>query len=598
MNITKHKLEIILFIEVLILPVLMKMYLVYFSFNSEYVSIFQILAHDSIIIFFILLITYISYILKNKFVSILLRVISLIVYLIYLVDFLVLKLFATHLTLNDFVKFIDYIPTYLNQEFKFDFLTIIFILSFIIIILLYLIRSYTVNSKKSHFFTIGSLLFLFISSTYANDGSYIHSWIYKNVIEYNIEIQSQSKDYSDDFINNFKYKEDLVSKEATVNKRNIIILMVESLSSYQSELFSGVKKWTPNIDKIAKDNIYFTNFYANGFVTEDAEIAMLTGIFPIYAPNIFSNGGGVSFQGFYNIKNSLPYILKEKGYKTEFITSSDLNFSNTREWTKSIGFDYIEGSEHKDYIGLPRYHFNAAEDKYLYKRVLSRIKENNKNNSFIFVKTVSSHVPFINPKNNNRSEEETIKYVDNEVGNFYNELKKNNFFNNGILIIVGDHHPTMPVKQEAIDRFGIYKAPAMVPMIISYGDRIKKHIKESFQQTDIYHTINSFIVGKITTSNWIGNFNSASNAINPSFIIHKRADRRGVISVFNDEKVYNVLLDGDNTSLLEGNIDKKTTREIIDKINNERIIRKNKLEEYSKILEEKQQYYPRSIQLE
>lgn len=574
MNITKHKLEIILFIEMLLIPILMKMYMMYTSFNSEFVSIFQILAHDSIIIFFILLFTYISYTLKNKFVSILLRFISLIIYLIYLADFLVLKFFATHITVNDVLKFFDYIPTYINQEFKVSFLVIIFIFSFVIIIFLYLIRNYSVNSKKSHTLIVCSLLFLFISNTYANNGSYIHSWIYKNVIEYNIEIQSQSKDYSDDFINNFKYKDEIVSKESIVNKKNIIILMVESLSSYQSKLFSGVKNWTPNIDKIAQSNIYFTNFYANGFVTEDAEIAMLIGILPIYAPNIFSNGGGVSFKGFYNIPNSLPYKLKEKGYKTEFITSSDLNFSNTGEWTKSIGFDYIEGSEHKDYKGLPRYHFEAPEDKYLYKRVLSRIKENNENNYFTFIKTVSSHVPFINPQNNNRSEEETIRYVDKEVGSFYNKLKKNNFFENGILIIVGDHHPTMPVKQEAIDRFGIYKAPAMVPMIISYGDTIKKNVKEPFQQTDIYHTLSSFIDGKIMTSNWIGNFSELKDIITPSYIVHKRADRRGVISVFNKEKTFNTLLDGDNTRLLEENSDKETKNEIINKINNERIVRR------------------------
>jgi|GEM_PF-753056 len=598
MNITKQKLEIFLFIEVLILPLIMKMYLVYFSFNSKFISIFQILAHDSIIIFSILLLTYVSYTLINKYISITLRVLALFTYIIYLSDFLVLKFFATHLTINDFIKFMDYIPTYINQELEFNFLIFILLFSALIIVVMFLIKNFSINSKKIHFFTIASLIFLFIVNLYASNGSYIHSWIYKNVVEYNIEIQSQSKDYTDDFVKNFQYEEQAIYKKSIKSQKNIIILMVESLSSYQSQLFSGVKNWTPNIDKIAKDNIYFTNFYANGFVTEDAEIAMLTGIFPIYAPNIFSNGGGVSFKGFYNITNSLPFKLKKKGYKTEFITSSDLNFSNTGEWTKSIGFDYIEGSEHEDYIGLHRYHFNAPEDKYLYKRVLSRIEENQENPFFIFIKTVSSHVPFINPQNNNRSEEETIKYVDNEVGNFYNNLKKNDFFKNGILIIVGDHHPTMPVKKETIDRFGIYKAPAMVPMIVSYGDSIKKHIKESFQQTDIYHTLDSSIEGRISTSNWIGNFNNISSTIASSYIIHKRADRRGVISVFNKKFEANVLLDGDNTNILDDNsyISDNIKNQIIDKINHLRITRKKTIIDYSIIPQEGKSYYPASIQ--
>ena len=574
MYVTRQTLELFLFIEMLIIPILLKMYVMYKSFNSEIISIFQVLAHDSIIIFTIILISYFSYILNNKLISITLRFFALSIYIIYLTDFLVLNFFATHLTLNDFLKFIGYVPTYIKQEFKFDFFSFLLLFSVWIIFIVFIIRDFVIKSRKSHFITVSVLISIFTLSLYAKDGSFIHSWIYKNVVEYNIEIQSQSKEYTSSFINNFKYDEELIHKDSNITKNNIIILMVESLSSYQSQLFSGVKNWTPNIDKIAKNNIYFTNFYANGFVTEDAEVAMLTGTFPIYAPNIFSNGGGVSFKGFYNIQNSLPYKLKEKGYKTEFITSSDLNFSNTGEWTKSIGFDYIEGSEHKDYLGLPQYHFKAPEDKYLYKRVLSRIEDNQENPFFIFIKTVSSHVPFINPQNNNRSEEETIKYVDNEVGNFYKELKDNGFFKKGILIIVGDHHPTIPVKQEAIDKYGIYKAPAMVPMIVSYGDTTKKHIKESFQQTDIYHTLNSYIDGRITTSNWIGNFNNINNAITPSYIIHKRADRRGVISVFNKEKVLNILLDGDDTRLLDENIDKKVRKDIINKINYERIKRK------------------------
>ncbi len=153
--------------------------------------------------------------------------------------------------------------------------------------------------------------------------------------------------------------------------------MVESLASYQSSFFSGIKDWTPNIDKIAKNNISLSNFYANGFVTEDAEVAIITGQLPIYAPNAYSTGGGVSFDGFYNIEESLPNILKKYNYNNEFITSSDLLFSNTGNWAKSNGFNYIEGSDHKDYEGKPRYHFAAAADEYLYERVIKRIKKTN-----------------------------------------------------------------------------------------------------------------------------------------------------------------------------------------------------------------------------
>lgn len=569
MNIQKQTLYLFLFLEVLLAPFLLKIYNLYNGFNSEYIKIFQIIAHDSIILCSIIFFSYISYIVSNRTIGILLRLIALFIYIIYLTDYIILSLFATHLTYNDIIKFISYVPKFISQELNIDFIVIILALLSLVIIYLFLSYKFKINKKRNHMIIISSIIILVILNQFATNGSYIHSWIYKNVVEYNLEIRSQSQEYSKEFIDSLNYNEKTKTKIYKTDKQpNIIILMVESLSSYQSKLFSGIKNWTPNIDKIAKDNIYFTNFYANGFVTEDAEVSILTGLLPLYAPKIFSNGGGVAFKGFFDYKKSLPNIFKQYGYNTEFITTSDLNFSNTGKWAKSIGFDYIEGSEFKGYEGLPRFHFHSVPDKYLYQRVVSRVS-NQKDKFLIFIKTVSSHVPFINPITKHRSEKEVIQYVDKQVAIFYKNLLKTDFFNNGVLIIVGDHHPTMPVKQEAIDKFGIYKASAMIPMIISYGDRLKKHITKPFSQIDIYHSLVTYTTNKITVSNWIGNFIDPNLLISPKYILHKRADRRGVISIFENKQVYNVMLGGDDTKFLnKTNNDKQ---EILDKINYERI---------------------------
>lgn len=584
MNISRQKIEILLFIEVLLVPLFMKLFTIHSLFQSGYVSIFQVFAHDAIIYTFILLFTYISYVVNSKILSVILRLAALIIYLIYLLDLLILNFFATHLTLGDFFKFIDYVPRYISQEFQFDFFIFLLLLSSIIIFVRFLFTNFEIKRKETHLQIVLPIVLFFIVNLNAKDGSYIHSWIYKNVLEYNMEIQSQSKEYSPSFIKEFSYEENYKYKTTQTEQKNIIILMVESLASYQSDLFSGINNWTPNLDKIARNNIYFTNFYANGFVTEDAEIAMLAGKFPLYGPKIFSNAGGVSFKGFYNIDDSLPYILKGYKYHSEFITSSDLEFSNTGDWAKSIGFDYVEGSEHKDYNGLPRYHFKAAEDKYLYDRVLSRVDQNKENKFLLFIKTVSSHVPFINPQNNNRSEQETIQYVDSQIGIFYDNLKEKGFFKDGILIIVGDHHPTMPVKEEAIKKLGQYKASAMVPMIVSYGDTVKKKIDEPFQQTDIYNSLQSLVDANIVTNNYKGNFSDLKEIIPSKYIFHKRADRRGVVSVFDKDSGINILLNGDDTGVIDKNFDSDfDTADIIAKINSDRIKQSNKKDNNFKV---------------
>lgn len=594
---TKYILQTII-IKLLIIPLIFKLLIIFYVFeNIKDFAVYQAFAHDAIIIFIIASITYISYFFKTKVVSLSLRIIALSIYILYLIDIIVWFFYATHLTISDFYKFIDYMPKFVEQNINLNFFSIVLILFTLLLSIRFIIHQEVIKTKSTHFVTISILSTLLFVNLNADNKFYMHSWIYKNFFEYNLEVQSQSRKYSVDFTEEVQqYKENQTCYENNTKPKNTIVLMVESLSSYQSKLFSELNNWTPNLDEIAKNNIYFTNFYANGFITEHAEVAMLTGDLPIIQPySLTKKSGNTSFNSFYNLEYSIPNLLKKQEIHSEFITSSDLNFSNTGIWAKSIGFDYIEGSEHKDYKGLPRYHFEAAEDKYLFKRVLNRIEKNKNKQFFLFIKTVSSHVPFINPENKKHSEEETIKYVDKQINIFYNNLKNNGFFDNGVLIIVGDHHPTAPVKSYAIEKFGEYKATAAVPAIISFGDKKQKRISEQFQQTDIYNTILAQTGYSYCSNEWQGYFNKTTNYSSPKFISHSRPEHRSFISVFNDNSIYNIHLNGDDTKIIENKeINNELKDKILLKINYERTKdRSNYMIDLG--LENSRNYFPRSV---
>lgn len=564
----KKYFTILLFIELLIISIIMKILYVNIFFmphDQNYIyTILQIIYHDSSLFFFIVLFTYLSYLkFTNYYLSVIFRFISLIIFIFYLLDLIILNNFTTHLVLEDVIKYINYIPRYLNQEYDFNIFHLLIILVSIYFIFSFILKQHKINHKLINLSSISILLIILPLPFLAEDGRYVHSWVYKNFINYNIEVYKQSKEYSTDFENNIHHiKKEVCSKnENNRFSKNVIILMVESLSSYQSKFFSGIKDWTPNLDVIASNNISFKNFHSNGFMTEDAEISILTGKFPIYPPKIFSDGGGVSFAGFYNINDSLANIFNKYKYSTEFITSADLNFSNTGNWAKSIGFKYVEGSNNKFYENKKRYHFEAASDEFLFERVLERINYQSK--YFMFIKTVSSHVPFINPENDKKSEEETIRYVDKQIGNFYQKLEEINFFNNGILIILGDHHPLIPLKNEQLTLYGETIAHTFIPMIIVNNEN-KESITDDYQQTDIYHSIKNMFSKEICTDEWHGDF---FNKINPKYIVYRRGDKRGVISVFSKDINYNVILNGDDTYIDH----QKNNINIINKINYERI---------------------------
>lgn len=545
----------VLFLLIFIAPLMLKIiyidHFMYVRTGVKFLGAYQAITNDAIIFFSIIALFYLSLLTKvPRLISIAFRAFALILFCIYIADIIILLNFNTHLTVTDFQKYASYSLKYIQQILGLRaFLLLLIILPLIGFIYFLIFRSYNITSTRQHLIAAFVLAILLLTSAFNSRVQYVHSWVYKNVIDYNLTVQTESSEYSESFTKRMRFKNKNICSPHTPEQKNIIILMVESLSSYQSNLFSGIKNWTPHLDGIAENNIHFKNFYANGFNTEDAEIALLTGLLPIYQPSSYSRGGGTSFSGFFNVTRSLPNTLNANGYKTEFLTTADLSFADTGKWAKSIGFDYVEGHEHPYYNDWARYHFKAAPDEALYDRTLDRIEKNKNNKYLIFIKTVSTHHPFVNPENGNRSEAEAFQYADRQIGIFHKNLIDNGFFDNGILIIVGDHHSMIPLKKNEISKFGPMRASSRIPLIISYGDKVKRIEYDQYQQTDIHNSLSNLVSNKQCYSDWTGDL-LGKEKLPPKYIAYRRGDTRNIISVFYGNADYEVMLDGDSTSII------------------------------------------------
>ncbi len=550
---------------------------IFLNTGTRWFGATQVLINDSIIYFSLLVLLYLSFLtIFSRFLSIMLRVLAFLVFCLYFLDYIIIANFNTHLIFIDVIKYFSYSFKYFQQIYGLYFVLIVGLI-ILVLTAIFVFTNYKIKNKILHVLIVMMILSLLLTSCLNNHSKYVHSWIYKNVLNYNLTVLSETKEYSKEFIDAFNFEDKKYCSPKTAEHPNIIILMVESLSSYQSKFFSGIRDWTPNLDLIASRNVSFKNFYANGFTTEDAEISLLTGQLPIYPPSIYANGSGVFFNNFHEAKKSLPNILKQQGYTTAFLTTADLEFADTGFWAKSIGFDYIEGHEHPYYDNWNRFHFKAAPDKALYNRVFDRIEHNLNRKYFLFIKTVSSHHPYINPENKKKSESESFLYVDRQLGLFYKRLKKKGYFNNGILIIVGDHHSMVPLKKEEYDVFGSLKAAAKIPMIISFGDKKPSIVYKQYQQIDIFNSLKNLISNTQCYSDWIGDVFSQGKH-SAKYIAHRRGDNRNIISVFSGDKNYLIKLDGDRTRTVNKSIDKVTRELIVKRINASRISRDKKKE--------------------
>jgi phosphoglycerol transferase MdoB-like AlkP superfamily enzyme len=65
---------------------------------------------------------------------------------------------------------------------------------------------------------------------------------------------------------------------------------------------------------------------------------------------------------------------------------------------------------------------------------------------FLALQTISFHKPYDTPYG--KTHDDAIRYADKSLYYFYLKLKQQGFFENGILVIVGDHRKMEPLEEE------------------------------------------------------------------------------------------------------------------------------------------------------
>lgn len=350
------------------------------------------------------------------------------------------------------------------------------------------------------------------------------------------------------------------------NRPNVLIVVVESLSAYHSKLLGG-HDWTPELDRIARDNSWLTRFHANGFTTDQGLIALLTGRLPL--PSVGRYGSTRAYAGFEGEADSLPGHLNRLGFETLFFTTGDLRFLGKGEWAKSIGFSHVEGAEHPFYDRYPRLHFNAAADAALFDRFLEWHAERGDGIPFFAtLLTVSSHPPFVTPDGHSHREEDVIRYVDAQLARLYAALQARGFFDKGLLLITGDHRAMTPLTPGETDTHG-ERSLSRVPLLIA-GPVARLPggaIDALAQQADLGPSILGLTGNLDCRPNGRGDF-LAHPPVEPAFVAHVRGDRRSWINVYTRTGDGIVQLDGDRT---RWSTPVELDHRIIEEINAERI---------------------------
>lgn len=241
--------------------------------------------------------------------------------------------------------------------------------------------------------------------------------------------------------------------------KNILVIHYESMQTFPMYLSFNGKEVTPNLNRLAKEGIFFSNFYSEVGVgtSSDAEFTFNTSLMPSTRGTVFVN--------FFDREYiSTPKLLKEKGYYTFSMHGNTGEFWNRNTMHKNLGFDIFYSKDSyviDETIGL------GLSDKSFYNQsieIIKNIKEEQGTPYYGLLITLTNHTPFsdleligeypttIDVAINNHTVTRdyinnttmgnylrSVHYVDEALGEFVNSLDNEGLLEDTILVIYGDH---------------------------------------------------------------------------------------------------------------------------------------------------------------
>ena len=535
----------------------------------------NVMIHDLTYLSVLLLLALIGFWLRPRVLSLPLRMVALAGLLLYALDIAVAQQFATRLRFGDVVVYgaqPEVIWKHLGNTGMLDPRAIAAAVAGLAFAVLFLLLP-SIGDLRWRGFALLALLPVggAVAGEVLHADPYVHNWALRNVLAVNLG-SGVSRPYSAATVD--RALAAAAPAEACSPGRgerlDLIVLILESWSPYQSALFGGLNDWTPRLDAIARDNAYYTDFRAAGFSTNEGLMGILVGMEFLSPTKRFFDLW--PFETAWGMSRTLPGMLAVRGYRTSFLTSGNLAFSRKDRWLPQIGFDHVEGHDHPSYAGQPRLHFDAPPDAALYARALAHLDEPGEGAPrLLVIENVSSHHPYIHPISRKRSAEAVFRYMDTTVGEFYEALRTRGFFEHGRLLIVSDHRAMVPIGAEELARFGP-RGLSLVPAIWVGPGVPHAAVDVPFHQADILETVDRSTAERSCSPFGVRDMLAPAES-RPRCLFHARGDDRDLIDVFCPQGEATVALAGDDSRVTAGDgFPSRLSAEILERIARYRIV--------------------------
>lgn len=230
-------------------------------------------------------------------------------------------------------------------------------------------------------------------------------------------------------------------------KPNIVLVFLESFATFKTGLSGNPYNPTPHFDKLARNGLFFSNYYTPHTGTARSVFTLLTGLPDIELHRTSSRNPLIVEQ--HTLVNAF------KDYRKFYFLGGSANWGNIRGILSHNIPDlniYEEGSYES-----PRVDVWGISDLSLFEEANKVLKKQDKP-FFAIIQTAGNHRPYTIPEDNkgfefvnhddealkrhgfiSNAEYNSFRFMDHSIGHFMKEARKTDYFDNTIFVFYGDH---------------------------------------------------------------------------------------------------------------------------------------------------------------
>lgn len=227
-----------------------------------------------------------------------------------------------------------------------------------------------------------------------------------------------------------------VERTDAPNRKNVVLVFMESMSAELMGSFGSEKHLTPYLDSLYQQSLSFTHFYSAGIHTNHGIYSTLYS-FPAIMKRNAMKGSVIP------VYSGLPTVLKDNGYNNLFFMTHESQYDNMNAFLRTNGFDEIYAQE--NYPSVKVVNSFGVQDDFMYQYALPILNEKAKtgNPFFSVLLSISNHPPYVIPPyfhpHSEKPEDQIVEYADWSIKQFMQAAEKQPWFDNTIFVFLGDH---------------------------------------------------------------------------------------------------------------------------------------------------------------